>query len=102
MPRAETTQSRQTIQGPTAAERARTLAYGVADGVLVAPGVPYAPVPAHTTDRDGRPLLLVRADAPIAAALAARTTCPPRCGSATSPRCRCRTASGAGPGCTAG
>ncbi|GAA4339603.1 hypothetical protein GCM10023178_52840 [Actinomadura luteofluorescens] len=38
MPRAETTQSRQTIQGPTAAERARTLAYGVADGVLVAPG----------------------------------------------------------------
>ncbi|SNR26810.1 DUF2470 domain-containing protein [Actinomadura mexicana] len=69
MPRAETTQSRQTIQGPTAAERARTLAYGVADGVLVAPGVPCAPVPAHTTDRDGRPLLLVRADAPVAAAL---------------------------------
>ncbi|MGI5207288.1 DUF2470 domain-containing protein [Spirillospora sp. CA-108201] len=76
MPRAETTQSRQTIQGPTAAERARTLAYGVADGVLVAPGVPYAPVPAHTTDRDGRPLLLVRTDAPIVAALAGEDDVP--------------------------
>lgn len=79
MPRAETTQAAQaaqTIQGPTAAERARTLAYGVADGVLLAPGVPYAPVPAHTTDRDGRPLLLVRADAPIAAALAGEDDVP--------------------------
>ena len=76
MPRAETTQATHTIQGPTAAERARTLAYGVADGVLVAPGVPHAPVPAHTTDRDGRPLLLVRADAPIAAALAGEDDVP--------------------------
>ncbi|WP_242614180.1 DUF2470 domain-containing protein [Actinomadura roseirufa] len=56
--------------GPGPAERARTLAYGMADGVLVAPGVPYAPVTAHTTDRDGRPLLLVPAAAPIAAAVA--------------------------------
>ncbi|MFI0367746.1 DUF2470 domain-containing protein [Actinomadura sp. 1N219] len=66
MRRAETTK---TVDGPTAAERARTLAYGVADGVLVAPGVPYAPVPAHTTDRDGRPLLLVQSASPIAAGL---------------------------------
>jgi hypothetical protein len=79
VPRAETTQSAQTPpvkQGPTAAERARTLTYGVADGVLVAPGVPNAPVPAHTTDRDGRPLLLVRADAPVAAALAGEDDVP--------------------------
>ncbi|XRQ04804.1 DUF2470 domain-containing protein [Actinomadura welshii] len=69
MPRAETTQSTQTKEGPTAAERARTLAYGIADGVLVAPGVPYAPVPAYSADRDGRPLLLVRTGSPIAAAL---------------------------------
>ncbi|SFP45673.1 MULTISPECIES: DUF2470 domain-containing protein [Actinomadura] len=68
MRRAET---RQVTEGPTAAERARTLAYGMADGVLVAPGVPYAPVPAHTTDRDGRPLLLVPAASPIVAALRA-------------------------------
>ncbi|WP_141581993.1 DUF2470 domain-containing protein [Actinomadura sp. WMMA1423] len=77
MPRAESTQSTQTARKarrrrrePTAAERARTLAYGIADGVLVVPGVPHASVPAHTTDRDGRPLLLVRADAPIVMALA--------------------------------
>ncbi|WP_433474038.1 DUF2470 domain-containing protein [Spirillospora sp. CA-142024] len=76
VPRAETTQSTQTVEGPTAAERARTLAYGIADGVLVAPGVPYAPVPAHTTDRDGRPLLLVRADAPVVAALAGEDDVP--------------------------
>ncbi|TDD61941.1 DUF2470 domain-containing protein [Actinomadura rubrisoli] len=42
----------------------------MADGVLVAPGVPYAPVPAHTTDRDGRPLLLLPTASPIVAALA--------------------------------
>ncbi|MFI0479208.1 DUF2470 domain-containing protein [Actinomadura sp. 9N215] len=66
MRRAETTK---TVDGPTAAERARTLAYGIADGVLVAPGVPYAPVPAHATDRDGRPLLLVQSASPIAAGL---------------------------------
>ncbi|TDC81256.1 DUF2470 domain-containing protein [Actinomadura sp. 7K507] len=70
MPRAETAQSTQSIEGPTAAERARTLAYGIADGVLVAPGVPYAPVPAHSTDRDGRPLLLVETASPITTALA--------------------------------
>ncbi|MBW8486663.1 DUF2470 domain-containing protein [Actinomadura parmotrematis] len=55
---------------PTAAERARTLAYGVADGVLAAPGVPYAPVTAHITDEHGVPLLLMPAASPIAAALA--------------------------------
>ncbi|WUI01122.1 DUF2470 domain-containing protein [Spirillospora sp. NBC_00431] len=56
-----------TVEGPTAAERVRTLAYGIADGVLVAPGVPYAPVPAYTTDRDGRPLLLVQSASPVVA-----------------------------------
>ncbi|GAA4231530.1 DUF2470 domain-containing protein [Actinomadura meridiana] len=66
MRRAETTTA---VEGPTAGERARTLAYGIADGVLVAPGVPYAPVPAHATDRDGRPLLLVQTESPVAAAL---------------------------------
>lgn len=76
MPRAEITQSTETTGGPTAAERARTLAYGIADGVLVAPGVPYAPVPAHSTDRDGRPLLLVQTASPIAAALAAEPDMP--------------------------
>jgi hypothetical protein len=64
--RAETTRA---VQGPTAAERARTLAYGIADGAVVAPGVPYAPVPAHATDRDGRPLLLVQSASPIAVAV---------------------------------
>ncbi|GLW63486.1 hypothetical protein Arub01_17300 [Actinomadura rubrobrunea] len=54
---------------PTAGERARTLAYGIADGVLAVPGVPYAPVPAHVTDDDGRPLLLAATDSPVAAAL---------------------------------
>ncbi|MBE1530977.1 DUF2470 domain-containing protein [Actinomadura algeriensis] len=62
--------------GPTPAERARTLAYGMADGVLVAPGVPYAPVPAHTTDLDGRPLLLLPATSPIVAALAGEPDLP--------------------------
>ncbi|QFG24370.1 DUF2470 domain-containing protein [Actinomadura sp. WMMB 499] len=62
--------------GPTPAERARTLAYGMADGVLVAPGVPYAPVPAHTTDLDGRPLLLLPASSPIVAALAGEPDLP--------------------------
>ncbi|TYC17333.1 DUF2470 domain-containing protein [Actinomadura syzygii] len=68
---AETTRSTRTGQGPTAAERARTLAYGMADGVLTAPGAPREPVPAHTTDRGGRPLLLVRSTSPARAALAA-------------------------------
>lgn len=76
MPRAETTQSTETTGGPSAAERARTLAYGTADGVLVAPGVPYAPVPAYSADRDGRPLLLVRTDSPAAAALTAEPDVP--------------------------
>ncbi|MGP4022275.1 DUF2470 domain-containing protein [Actinomadura sp. 3N407] len=76
VPRAETSQSTETTDVPTAAERARTLAYGIADGVLVAPGVPYAPVPVHSTDRDGRPLLLVQTASPIAAALAAEPGMP--------------------------
>ncbi|MGH3243081.1 MAG: hypothetical protein ACRDNL_22070, partial [Spirillospora sp.] len=67
-------ESTKTVEGPTAGERARTLAYGIADGVLVAPGVPYAPVPAHTTDREGRPLLLVQSASPIVAAV--RNTAP--------------------------
>ncbi|GAA2598523.1 DUF2470 domain-containing protein [Actinomadura fulvescens] len=54
---------------PGAAERARTLAYGVADGVLAVPGVPYAPVTAHVTDENGRPLLLIPTSSPVAAAL---------------------------------
>ncbi|GAA1539891.1 DUF2470 domain-containing protein [Actinomadura kijaniata] len=61
---------------PTAAERARTLAYGVADGVLVAPGVPYAPVSAHITDENGRPLLLMPAGSPVVAALAGEPDLP--------------------------
>ncbi|TDC60141.1 DUF2470 domain-containing protein [Actinomadura sp. GC306] len=76
MPRAETTQSTETTEGPTAAERARTLAYGIADGVLVTQGVPYAPVPAFSADRDGRPLLLVRTASPVAAALATEPDMP--------------------------
>ncbi|TDE22866.1 DUF2470 domain-containing protein [Actinomadura sp. 6K520] len=76
MPRAETTQSTETTEGPTAAERARTLAYGIADGVLVTQGVPYAPVPAYSADRDGRPLLLVRTASPVAAALATEPDIP--------------------------
>ncbi|WP_396450405.1 DUF2470 domain-containing protein [Actinomadura sp.] len=63
MRRAETT-----VRGPGAAERARTLAYGIADGALAVPGVPDTPVPAHTTGRGGRPLLLVPSSAPAAAA----------------------------------
>jgi hypothetical protein len=55
---------------PTAGERARTLSYGVADGVLAVPGVPYAPVPAHAADADGRPLLLMPAESAAVAALA--------------------------------
>lgn len=61
---------------PTAGERARTLAYGVADGALMVPDVPYAPVPAHATDPDGRPLLLVEAASPVAAALRAEPDLP--------------------------
>ena len=76
MPRAQTTQSTQIMEGPTAAERARTLAFGFADAVLVAPGVPSAPVPAYSTDRDGRPLLLVRTDSPVVAALASEPDLP--------------------------
>ncbi|MFD0901414.1 DUF2470 domain-containing protein [Actinomadura sediminis] len=64
------------VSGPSPAERARTLAYGTADGVLVAPGVPYAPVPAHTTDLDGRPLLLLPVSSPIVAALAGEPDLP--------------------------
>ncbi len=66
MRRAKTT----TVEG-AAAERARSLAYGIADGVLAVPQVPDTPVPAHATDRDGRPLLLVPSAAPTVAALAA-------------------------------
>ncbi|MFI6522475.1 DUF2470 domain-containing protein [Spirillospora sp. NPDC050679] len=61
---------------PTPGERARTLAYGVADGVVVAPGIPYAPVPAHTTDENGRPLLLMPAASPVVAALAGEPDLP--------------------------
>jgi hypothetical protein len=59
------------VQGPAAAERARSLAYGIADGVLAVPRAPDTPVPAHATDRDGRPLLLVPSAAPAVAVLAA-------------------------------
>ncbi|MFC5185167.1 DUF2470 domain-containing protein [Actinomadura harenae] len=54
---------------PTAAERARTAAYGIAGAVLVAPGVPYDPVPAHTTDENGAPLLLMPRNSPTVVAL---------------------------------
>ncbi|RFU39986.1 hypothetical protein DZF91_19405, partial [Actinomadura logoneensis] len=55
--------------GPTAAERARTAAYGIAGAVLVAPGVPYDPVPAHVTDDNGAPLLFMPRRSPTVAAL---------------------------------
>jgi hypothetical protein len=57
------------VTRPTAGERARTLAYGVADGVLAGPGVPYAPVSAHITDDNGRPFLLIPSVSPVVAAL---------------------------------
>lgn len=64
------------MRRPTAAERARTLAYGVAGGALRWAGTsgweengPYEPVPAHATDAAGRPLLLMSAASPVAAAL---------------------------------
>ncbi|WP_245679710.1 DUF2470 domain-containing protein [Actinomadura hibisca] len=65
-----------TAGAPTPGERARTLAYGVADGVVVAPGIPYAPVPAHTTDENGRPLLLMPSASPVVAALAGEPDLP--------------------------
>ncbi|MFI0351955.1 DUF2470 domain-containing protein [Actinomadura sp. 9N407] len=65
-----------TAQRPTAGERARTLSYGVADGVLAVPGVPYAPVSAHATDIDGRPLLLLPAESAVVAALAGEPDIP--------------------------
>ncbi|MBA9007593.1 MULTISPECIES: DUF2470 domain-containing protein [Thermomonospora] len=65
------------MRRPTAAERARTLAYGIAGGMLVtaaweedpARADPPPPVPAHATDLEGRPLLLVPADAEPAVVL---------------------------------
>ncbi|WP_211245926.1 DUF2470 domain-containing protein [Actinomadura oligospora] len=54
---------------PTAAERARTATYGIAGAVLVAPGVPYDPVPAHATDDNGAPLLLMPRKSPTVVAL---------------------------------
>jgi len=65
------------VRRPTAAERARTLAYGIAGGALVtaaweedpARADPPPPVPAHVTDPAGRPLLLVPADSAAAVAL---------------------------------
>jgi uncharacterized protein DUF2470 len=47
----------------SAADRARTLAYGVAAGELLTAALPdaYQPLAAHGTDEDGRPLLLVPA-----------------------------------------
>ncbi|GAA2160694.1 DUF2470 domain-containing protein [Actinomadura napierensis] len=65
--RADTTGTR--VDGPTAAERARTLAYGMGDGVLAVPGVPHTPVPAYTTDVDGRPLLLLPKESALVKAL---------------------------------
>jgi uncharacterized protein DUF2470 len=55
---------------PTPAERARTLSYGIAGGVLVTPDWPYDPVAAHVTDSAGRPLLLMPAGSPAVRALA--------------------------------
>ncbi|MEV4258513.1 DUF2470 domain-containing protein, partial [Spirillospora sp. NPDC049652] len=62
--------------GPTAAERARTAAYGIAGAVLVAPGIPYDPVPAHVTDENGAPLLLIPRRSPTAVALTGLTDLP--------------------------
>lgn len=61
------------MRRPTAAERARTLAYGIAGGVLAAPAGHGAtepePVPAHITDDEGRPYLLLPATSPVVTAL---------------------------------
>lgn len=57
------------MKRPKAAERARSLAYGVAGGVLITPGIPDQPVPAHVTDDTGRPLLLMAAESPVVSAL---------------------------------
>ncbi|POM27583.1 hypothetical protein BTM25_19990 [Actinomadura rubteroloni] len=65
-----------TVSGPSPAERARTLAYGVAGGVLVTPGVPYAPIPAHAAGKDGAPLLLLPAASPVATALVGNADLP--------------------------
>ncbi|MFC6882656.1 MULTISPECIES: DUF2470 domain-containing protein [Actinomadura] len=64
---------------PTAAERARTLAYGVSGAVLVTPGHPddhELCVPAHATDRNGRPLLLIPASSQVVAALSVEADVP--------------------------
>lgn len=65
-----------TAPRPTAGERARTLTYGVAGGVLAVPGVPYAPVAAHVTDPAGRPLLLLPSESAVVPALAGKTDLP--------------------------
>ncbi|MCP2334769.1 DUF2470 domain-containing protein [Actinomadura rupiterrae] len=62
--------------GPTAAERARSIAYGIAGAVLVAPGVPYDPVPAHTTGENGAPLLLMPRQSPVVVGLTAVSDLP--------------------------
>lgn len=58
------------IHNPGPAERARSLAFGVADGTLATPDGQIFPVVAHTTDDNGNPLLLIPVDSPIVAALA--------------------------------
>jgi Protein of unknown function (DUF2470) len=58
------------VRRPTAAERARTLAYGIAGGVVDTPAATEPlPVPAHATDDEGRPYLLLPNGSPVVAAL---------------------------------
>lgn len=55
--------------GPGPAERARTLAYGVAGASLTALDLPEEHVAAHATGPDGSPLLLMPATSPVVQAL---------------------------------
>ncbi|GAA3238537.1 DUF2470 domain-containing protein [Actinocorallia longicatena] len=64
------------IHGPSGAERARTLAYGVAGGSLAALGEAEVTLAAHVTDEQGVPLMLVPAASPIVAALTAEPDLP--------------------------
>lgn len=55
---------------PSPAERARTIACGVASAALTLPDGSHVEVTAHATDPEGHPVLLARTDGPVARTLA--------------------------------
>jgi len=55
---------------PSPAERARTIACGMASAALTLPDGSHVEIAAHAADAEGRPVLLVRADGPVARTLA--------------------------------